>query len=90
MTTHIYRYEVPVDDQWHPIDCSAVLHVASRDPRTVEFWAHPLPEGERPIIRAYRVYGTGQEIPDRGLMYAGTALAPGGLVWHLMSKWVKA
>lgn len=83
----IFRYEVPVDDDWHPVRCAPALHVACRDPRVVEFWAHPIEDEEIPM-RAFRVYGTGQDIPSRGVTYVGTALAPGGLVWHLMAKWV--
>lgn len=88
--SRIYRYEVPVDDGWHPIRSAPPLHVDCRTPSIVEFWAHPLENDETPL-RAFRVYGTGHEIPDRGVCYSGTALAPGGgLVWHLMSKWVAA
>lgn len=87
--TRIYRYEVPVDDQWHVIpDCSPALHVACREPDTVEFWANPVPPSTH--VRAFRVYGTGHDI-DPNAMYVGTALAPGDvLVWHLMAKWVPA
>lgn len=78
----IYRFEVPVDDQWHEIEaCSTPLHVACRTLETVEFWAwrrDDLP------IRRFRVCGTAQPIPD-GTQYRGTALAPGNnLVWHLL------
>lgn len=83
--SRIYRYEVPVDDEWHAIECSPALHVDCRELTVVEFWAHPAPEGTK--ARKFRVYGTGQEI-DKAAMYVGTALAPGGgLVWHLMAKW---
>lgn len=86
--TQIFRYEVPVDDQWHVIPgCSGVLHVGCRELETVEFWANPVPESM--YSRAFRVYGTGHAI-EPGAMYVGTAVAPGGsLVWHLMSKWVR-
>lgn len=86
MTQYIYRYEVPVDDCWHLIRCSPVLHVACRTTDVVEFWAHPI---ENAPARLFRVYGTGHEIDDQA-MYSGTAIAPGGhLVWHLMAKWGK-
>ena len=40
MTEAIYRYEVPVDDEPHPIELSGdIVHVGCRDPKTVEFWA---------------------------------------------------
>jgi hypothetical protein len=78
----IYRYEVPVDDQWHAITgCSTPLHIDSRDPQVVEFWAWPRPDLP---ARFFRVFGTGHPIPD-GAVYRGTTVAPGGvLVWHLL------
>lgn len=80
----IYRYEVPVDDRWHPIPgCSTPVHVGCRDPRVVEFWAFHRPDLPP---RDFRVYGTGHPIPD-GAEYRGTAVAPGGsLVWHLLES----
>lgn len=85
MSRAIYRYEVPVDGQWHQIDgCSPALYVACRDLDTVEFWAYPIPGAPG---RQFCVYGTGQPI-DEHATYIGTAIVPGGsLVWHLMAKW---
>lgn len=80
--TAIYRYEIPVDDNWHNIPLSgAILHVATRQPDRVELWA--LNSGGSKADRMFRVYGTGQPIPD-GAVHIGTAIIPGGLlVWHL-------
>lgn len=81
--TAIHRYEVPVDDRWHPVQLSGnVLHVDCRNAHVVELWAlHTDGPGD---TRSFRVYGTGQPIPP-DLRHIGTALAPGGkLVWHLM------
>jgi hypothetical protein len=84
----IYRYEVPVDDRWHRIDLTGpVVHVASRSPEIVEFWAihdDALPTTAVP----FRVYGTGHPIERReALRYVGSALAAGGrLVWHLLAS----
>ncbi|MGI5286622.1 DUF7352 domain-containing protein [Nonomuraea polychroma] len=81
--TKIYRYEVPVDGQWHEIHaCSTPLHIASRERGIVEFWAWHRPDLP---ARHFRVYGTGQPVLD-GEKYRGTAVAPGGLVWHLMER----
>lgn len=87
----IYRYEVPVDDQWHEIPLSGpVLHVAARTPyvyvaRTpyvVEFWA--LHSGGPMVPRRFRVFGTGQPI-DEQATHRGTARSSyGRMVWHLM------
>lgn len=83
MTTRIFRYEVPVDFRWHIIRCGPPLHVACRQPGTVEFWAA---DSDVPVEeRHFTVFGTGRPMPD-GLVYVGTAMEPGGrLVWHLMS-----
>lgn len=80
----IYRYEVPVDDEWHTVTgCGPVLYVACRRTPVVEFWAMPTPE---PHVRSFRVYGTGHPI-DVPTTHVGTAIAPGGsLVWHLMER----
>ena len=39
----IYRYEVPVDGDWHALPAGQPLHVACRRPMIVEFWAQPAP-----------------------------------------------
>lgn len=83
MTRAIYRYEIPVDDQWHAIDLTGnIVHVDSRDIYIVELWAiHTDGPATR---RGFRVYGTGHAIPD-DVTHVGTTIAPGGhLVWHLM------
>jgi hypothetical protein len=84
VTEAIYRYEVPVDDDVHPIELSGkILHVGCRDPRTVEFWA--LHSGGPTVERVFCVVGTGHPIPDGWTKLVGTAIAPGGhLVWHLL------
>jgi len=83
----IYRYEVPVDDQWHTIELSGrVLSTGCRKPGVVEFWAI---SGENPPYeRSFRVVGTGQEIPV-GLMswdhHGSVCDVNPGLIWHLIS-----
>jgi len=82
----IFRYEVPVDDQWHAIPLGGhVLAVAARTPELVEFWALT-PGGEHPEPRWFRVVGTGQPLPNSAKWtHRGTTLAAGGqLVWHLI------
>jgi hypothetical protein len=87
VTAAIYRYEVPVDGQWHDLDLSgAIHHVACRGGAdVVELWA--LCSGGPAVTRSLRVYGTGQPLPDHPVTYRGTALAAdGALVWHLMER----
>lgn len=80
----IYRYEVPVDDQWHKFQLTgSLLHVGCRDPRIVEFWAFHRDDWNPWWIKL-RVVGTGQNLPEGG-GYIGTAYSPDGkLVWHLI------
>ena len=78
MGQRIYRYEVPVDDQWHAIDMQGgqPLLVGCRKLRTVEFWA--CHDDAEPTYRcSFRVIGTGQQMPENPF-YHGTAVAPGG------------
>lgn len=87
----IFRYEVPVDDQWHHVLTNgAVLHVAARQPDVVDFWARSF-EGNDHINpnpgQWLRVFATGQPLPDAELDHCGTTVTAGGsLVWHLV-KW---
>jgi hypothetical protein len=84
----IYRYEVPVDDQWHEIELTGdLLHVDSRDPTVVEFWAFAFPSGPVPKrrFRVFRVFGTGHPLPQGHLRHHGSVVVAGGqLVWHLL------
>jgi hypothetical protein len=85
----VYRYEVPIDDQWHACDLSgAILHVDCRRYDAVEFWA--LSTDGPQIARHFRVFGTGHPVPADAVP-CGSALSPHGgfaaergeLVWHL-------
>ncbi len=77
----VFRYEVPVDDRVHGHHLSGrIVHVACRRSGVVEFWA--LTGEQKPAMHYFRVYGTGQVLPDGGITYVGTALY-GNLVWHL-------
>jgi hypothetical protein len=81
----VYRYVIDVDDRWHTFDLSgAVLHVGTRRPDQVEFWA--LHSGGPTVEREFRVYGTGQPLDD-DCRYVGTTFAAtSALVWHLMER----
>lgn len=79
----IFRHGVPVDEQWHTLfPVTDPLSVGCRDRSVVEFWSWE-PHGDSASWRFFRVYGTGQEIPEN-VKHWGTAVAPDGfLVWHL-------
>lgn len=85
-TRRIYRYEVPVDDQWHEFALhGAPVAVGCRDPRFVEFWAMHDDGYDPGPVRRFIVVGTGHPLPARAHRHVGIAVAPGGqLVWHLM------
>jgi hypothetical protein len=97
----ILRWEIPIDDQDHEVRADgAVLHVAGhrhlRD--RVEFWTLAADDPEfwsAPIgnvapvqwpARVFRVFGTGQQVPN-GYGHRGTAgRTVDGLVWHLFER----
>lgn len=83
MADAIWRYEIPVDDRWHPLQLSGrIVHVGCRNMHAVELWA--LHTDQPTVTRTVGVYGTGQALPDN-VQHLGTAIAPGGqLVWHLV------
>lgn len=85
MPSAIYRHAVPVDDSWHILRLTGdILHVDTRNPRIVEIWA--LHTDGPAVPRSFRVYGTGQPLPE-DVTYRGTVLTGGGgLVWHLMEQ----
>jgi len=86
-TRAVWRYEVPVDDQWHEVQLGGLgsqpQHVASRRSGIVEFWITQY-EGAPTSARYFRVFGTGHQL-EPGIQYVGTAL-DGLLVWHLFEK----
>jgi len=86
MERQMRRYEVPADDQAHDFDLSgrpvAVAHKAGSGGTVVELWAEWCSNGQP--MRRFRVFGTGQDIPDGWGWVASTPRdADTGLVWHL-------
>lgn len=86
----IYRYEIPVNDQWHRVAMTGdIVHVAARELGVVEVWAFAGDHGT--VVMDLRVFGTGQEIPaghdGNPLRHVGTApVRNSGLVWHLLQR----
>lgn len=81
----IFRYEVPVDDEWHSYKLwGNPLHVACRAMSVVEFWARSS-TGVGAIERTFTVVGTGQPL-STNVRYWGSVLT-GPLVWHLVERW---
>lgn len=79
----VFRSEVPADGQEHVIAAGVVKAVAAKDASAVEFWWET-----RSMIREryFRVFGTGDEIPE-GYSYQGTTQRVFGLVWHLYARY---
>jgi hypothetical protein len=83
-TRTIFRQTIPVDDQWFVLDLRGpIVHVATRGEDYVEIWFIDDPATEA-VTRAFRVVGTGEPIAPALAIHVGTAITPGGLVWHLM------
>ncbi|MEU1763330.1 hypothetical protein [Micromonospora sp. NPDC005652] len=83
----ILRYVVPVDDQWHTHHLSgAIVQVGAQRTDIVEFWAFHHPD-EPQLARRFRVFGTGQPLPDEARTHLGAVVVTASirrLVWHLM------
>lgn len=81
MSRQILRYEVPVDARWHILEVGPIVHVDTRNPSKVEFWAW----NEDVEARYFRVYGTGHPVQDENTRHVGSVItADGALVWHLL------
>ena len=90
MTRAMFRHEIPVDNSWHTIILRGpIRHIAARDHRAVEVWAENDPGAEATKVTFF-VVGTGHAWPNDDsvttIEWAGTALAPHGLVWHLLRQ----
>lgn len=84
MTGVVYRYEVPVDEEWHMIALTGpILHVHGRRRDVVEFWAIHQP-AHHEYTSQFRVFVTGDPLPDR-TRHVGTAVIP-PYVWHLFEQ----
>lgn len=87
MSRAVYRYVVPVDDEWHSIVLQGpLLHVDARAVSPVEVWAlhdDAIPEW----AREFRVFGTGHPLPDDAGVHVGSVIVENGvLVWHLFER----
>lgn len=81
----MFRYPVPVDDQAHEFQLTGdpVAVAASLDGRMVEFWAENASAAGLVPARAFRVFGTGQPLPDDARWVGTCPRTSHGLVWHL-------
>lgn len=85
MGMRVFKAEVPVDDQWHPIHAPRVVHVHHQYPRTVTLWFESLPSDDPNVpTMEFCVYGTGHPVPIDAA-YVGTT-HDGPYVWHLYQR----
>lgn len=80
----IWKYKIPINDDIHEIRIplnAKILKVDHQDnPQIIVMWAEVTDNAPR-IIKHYRVFGTGHEIPNDSL-WMGTCQI-GKFVWHL-------
>lgn len=92
MSRAVYKYEIPVDDEWHGVTMplpAKVVHVACTGGfGTVYVWAEVAPDSTETATRKMQVFGTGHALPD-GAVYVGTAPA-GPFVWHVYAEALRA
>lgn len=86
----VYRYEVDVDNKDHEIEITGTLvQVGVKDnPAKVHFWTLAIDQGSDSVFetKTYRVFGTGQSVPEQ-YQYVGSAnYVNYRLVWHLFEK----
>jgi poly(3-hydroxybutyrate) depolymerase len=85
----MYRYEIPIGG-WHIVTLHGpIRHVASREHGVVEVWAENSDTNlPHETLQPLMVVGTGHAWPEGDSMsrveWVGTALAPHGLVWHVL------
>jgi hypothetical protein len=82
----IWKYDVPIDDNDTEIlmpSGAKILHVTIQMPHIITFWA--IVNNSLLETRTFRVFGTGQEIPDEYNYYLGTIMDK-QFVWHLLEK----
>lgn len=81
MAKTVYKYPAPIGEVQLP-DIATIVHVGMQN-GVITVWAEvplfpPTPAWEQ---RSYKIYGTGQPIPDNAVHV--TTLFDGPFVWHL-------
>lgn len=82
----ILRYSVPVDGKWHTRKIGAPPRaVIARAESRVDFWTLEEYDEAELTERCFRVFATGEALPDALIAYWGTSVTPSGdLVRHLI------
>lgn len=79
VSRRVLKWDVPVDDEWHPMGRGPVLHVACQRKSVVAVWTDEH-NGTAPD-RHVKAFGTGQQIPTD--LHAIGSVLDGMFVWHL-------
>lgn len=77
----IYKYELPIDDDWHEVPNGHVTMVAMQG-GYVHIWVEQNPLEQR--VTEYRVFGTGHSLEDVG--YVVGSVLDGPFAWHVGRK----
>ncbi len=91
----VWKYEVPLDDEWHdmPFSPNRIVHVGAQSAAVV-VWAERFDTDDDPLREPtccpLKVFGTGSTIPA-GCEHVGSVIV-GAFVWHVYrdirrSKW---
>jgi hypothetical protein len=92
----IYKYPLPVDDEWHDLPVNGKITFIGPDPvrnDVVNIWAvhyDTPPDHEGPHTRRFRAFGTGQPLPPntRPENILGSVITRDGqYVWHVADTW---
>lgn len=85
----VFRYEIPLDDKWHPLPPGKPLHVevGRKLPGRGEIWMEVRSEMPETPTHQYRVFGTGHTIPDtfQEIEFVGTARND-PFMWHFYRR----
>ena len=83
----IWKYEVPIDGDWHDIEIPAnglIVHVGQQQVVDhVCFWVHVTIDNTK-VSRSFRVFGTGEH--TEGISVHRGSVLSGVLVWHLLEQ----
>lgn len=83
MSRQILRETIAVDDAWHTLEVHGpIVYVATRGEGYVEMWFLS-DSAVTHWSRTFRVFGTGQEVPDSAAHIRSTMSASGQFIWHL-------
>lgn len=79
----VYKYDLPIDDEWHALPMGNIVHVGSAvNGVSIRVWIEQRPLESHAL--QYRVFGTGHAIEDFH-EHVGTTL-DGRFVWHIYRR----